>query len=75
MKKIKIIMAYLFACLVFISCRKERCISCIEQDASGTVVNHRVACDKSNDYLFGFEKGFTEKAKSNGNTAICAFDE
>lgn len=54
--------------LLFTSCKKERCVTCIAQANSGRIVKYTIECDASNRYLNGYADGLREFYKNTGDT-------
>ena len=76
MKTKKITFIILGLLLIFSSCRKEECITCIAQAESGKIMETRLACDKSERYLKGFGDGVKEKYKDVDSINVyCAYSE
>ena len=44
------------------------CTSCIAQAPSGEIVEHVVACDKSDSYINGFVAGIKSRYEEEGDT-------
>ncbi|MEG0926304.1 hypothetical protein [Chryseobacterium sp.] len=77
MKK-KSIIGFTLVLLLFFSCSKEDCVTCIAESKSGKIIETRLACDKDSEYLRGFINGFKERHRegTNDSTKVyCAYSE
>jgi len=64
--------------MLFHSCAKEDCVSCIAESKAGKIVETRMACDESSEYLVGFVNGFKQKhQETSGDSVIvhCAYSQ
>lgn len=76
--KTMIRIGFLISTMSFYSCAKEDCVSCIAESKAGKIVETRMACDESSEYLVGFVNGFKEKHQEiSGDSVIvhCAYSQ
>lgn len=55
--------------LLLSACTKDECISCIAETPSGVILEQRIGCNTSKGYTDGFEEGFRQRYREQGDTA------
>lgn len=69
----KLLLTLLFISMLFASCQKENCVTCIAESSSGIIQRNETICSSRSGYTDGYEAGFKEYAIDSGFTYSCSY--